>query len=136
VTAASRTALNASRGAKFKSRNYRKAGQGPYQPSPQLSYIGPPPPNSARPGSKLGIEHHDRHGQHLKFVELFFAQSSTFWERYFAMSRSSANLSQGAFIFHPDNVFAVDTFEPSNGEMPLSHILKMLDKRVVHGSAA
>jgi hypothetical protein len=52
------------------------------------------------------------------------------------MSRSSANLSQGAFIFHPDNVFAVDTFEPSNGEMPLSHVLKMLDKRVVHGSAA
>jgi hypothetical protein len=40
------------------------------------------------------------------------------------------------FIFHADNVFAVDTFEPTNGEMPSSHILKMLDKRVVHGSAA
>ena len=39
-------------------------------------------------------------------------------------------------IFRPDNVFAVDPFEPANGEMTSSHLLKMLDKRVVYGSAA
>ena len=39
-------------------------------------------------------------------------------------------------IFHPDKAFAVDSFEPTNGEMTASHVLKMLDKRVVHGSAA
>jgi hypothetical protein len=38
--------------------------------------------------------------------------------------------------FRPDNAFAVDPFEPANGEMTSSHLLKMLDKRVVHGSAA
>jgi hypothetical protein len=39
-------------------------------------------------------------------------------------------------IFCPDNAFAVDSFEPTNGEMTSSHLLKMLDKRVIHGSAA
>jgi hypothetical protein len=127
-------------GAKFKSRNYQEAGQSHSQARSSRHrgcHISVRRHrNSPRPRSRLGIEHHDRHGQHLKFVELFPAQSSTFWESYFALSRSSANLSQGAFIFHPDNVFAVDTFEPSNSEMPLSDVLKMLDKRVVHGSAA
>ncbi len=41
-----------------------------------------------------------------------------------------------ALIFCPYNAFAVDTFKPANGEMTSSHLLKMLDKRVVHGSAA
>jgi hypothetical protein len=41
-----------------------------------------------------------------------------------------------ALIFRPYNVFAVDSFEPANGEMTPSHLLKMRDKRVVHRSAA
>jgi hypothetical protein len=41
-----------------------------------------------------------------------------------------------ALIFGPYKAFAVDSFEPANGEMTPSHLLKMLDKRVVHGSAA
>ncbi len=41
-----------------------------------------------------------------------------------------------ALIFRPYNVFAVDSFELANGEMTPSHLLKMLDKRVVHGGAA
>jgi hypothetical protein len=41
-----------------------------------------------------------------------------------------------ALIFRPDKVFAVNPFEPADGEMTSSHLLKMLDKRVVHGSAA
>ena len=41
-----------------------------------------------------------------------------------------------AFIFLPDNAFAVDSFEPTNGEMTLSHLLKMLDERVIHEGAA
>ena len=39
-------------------------------------------------------------------------------------------------IFGPDNVLAVGSFEPANGEMTSSHLLKMLDKGVVDGSAA
>ena len=34
-----------------------------------------------------------------------------------------------AIIFRPDNVFAVDPFEPANGEMTSSHLLKVLDLR-------
>jgi hypothetical protein len=41
-----------------------------------------------------------------------------------------------ALIFRPYNIFAVDSFEPANGEMTPSHLLKMLDKCIVHGSAA
>jgi len=41
-----------------------------------------------------------------------------------------------ALIFRPDKVFAVNPFEPADSEMTSSHLLKMLDKRVVHGSAA
>jgi len=41
-----------------------------------------------------------------------------------------------ALIFRPYKAFAVDSFEPANGEMTPSHVLKMLDERVVHGSAA
>jgi hypothetical protein len=36
-------------------------------------------------------------------------------------------------IFGPDNVLAVDSFEPANGEMTSSHLLKMLDKCVIDG---
>ena len=41
-----------------------------------------------------------------------------------------------ALIFGPYKAFAVDSFEPANGEMTQSQVLKMLDKRVVHDSAA
>jgi hypothetical protein len=41
-----------------------------------------------------------------------------------------------ALIFGPYKAFAVDSFEPANGEMTPSHLLKMLDKGVVHGSTA
>jgi hypothetical protein len=50
------------------------------------------------------------------------------------LKKGSVVLSK-ALIFRPYNVFAVDSFEPANGEMTPSHLLKMLDKRVVHGSA-
>jgi hypothetical protein len=49
--------------------------------------------------------------------------------------RPSAVLRQ-ALIFGPDDVLAVDSFEPANSEMTSSHLLKMLDKGVVDGSAA
>jgi hypothetical protein len=48
---------------------------------------------------------------------------------------ASVGLSN-ALIFCPDRVFAVDSFEPANCKMTSSHLLKMFDKRVVHGSAA
>jgi hypothetical protein len=48
---------------------------------------------------------------------------------------ASAVLSE-ALIFRPYKAFAVDSFESANGEMTPSHLLKMLDKRVVHGGAA
>src|SRR5450756_2659607 len=41
-----------------------------------------------------------------------------------------------ALIFRPNKVLAIESFEPTNGEMTASHVLKMFDKRVVHGSAA
>jgi hypothetical protein len=41
-----------------------------------------------------------------------------------------------ALIFGPDNGLAVDSFEPTNGEMTSRHLLKMLDKGVIDGSAA
>jgi hypothetical protein len=41
-----------------------------------------------------------------------------------------------ALIFGPDSVLAVDSFEPANGEMTSSHLLKMLDEGVIDGSAA
>jgi hypothetical protein len=41
-----------------------------------------------------------------------------------------------ALVFRPDKVFTVDSFEAANDEMTSSHLLKMLNKRVVHGSAA
>jgi hypothetical protein len=39
-------------------------------------------------------------------------------------------------VFSPYNVLSVRSFQLANGEMTLSHLLKMLDKHVVHGSAA
>jgi hypothetical protein len=47
----------------------------------------------------------------------------------------SAVLRQ-ALIFGPDNGVAVDSFEPTNGEMTSRHLLKMLDEGVIDGSAA
>jgi hypothetical protein len=41
-----------------------------------------------------------------------------------------------ALIFGPDNVLAVDSFEPANGEVTSSHVLKVLNEGVVDGSAA
>ena len=41
-----------------------------------------------------------------------------------------------ALVFSTHKVFAVDSFEPTNGKMTSSHLLEMLNKRVVHGSAA
>ena len=41
-----------------------------------------------------------------------------------------------ALIFRPDNVLAVDSFEPANGEMTTSHLLKVLNEGVVDGGAA
>jgi hypothetical protein len=41
-----------------------------------------------------------------------------------------------ALIFGPDDVLAVHSFEPPNGEMTSSDLLKMLDEGVVDGSAA
>jgi hypothetical protein len=39
-------------------------------------------------------------------------------------------------IFGPDNLLVVGSFDPANGEMTSNHLLKMLDKGVVDGSAA
>ena len=40
-----------------------------------------------------------------------------------------------AFVFSAYNVFAVDSLKSANREMPSGYVLKMLDERVVHGSA-
>src|SRR5215216_7430023 len=52
-----------------------------------------------------------------------------------AVNRASAFLSK-ALIFRPDNAFAVGAFEPANGKMTFSHVLEMLDERVVHRGTA
>ena len=49
---------------------------------------------------------------------------------------SGSVVLSNAFIFRPDKVFTVDSFEAANDEMTSSHLLIMLNKRVVHGSAA
>ena len=41
-----------------------------------------------------------------------------------------------ALIFRPHNTFAVNSFVPTVGEMTSIDLLKMLDKRIFHGSAA
>ena len=40
-----------------------------------------------------------------------------------------------ALVFSTHKVLAVDSLEPTNGKMTSSHLLEMLNKRVVHGSA-
>src|SRR3977135_2342722 len=41
-----------------------------------------------------------------------------------------------AFVLFAHKGFAVAALEPAHGEMTSSHVLKVLDERVVHGGAA
>ena len=50
--------------------------------------------------------------------------------------RLASVIPSNALIFRLYNIFAIDPFEPANGEMTPCHFLEMLDKRVVHGTAA
>ncbi len=81
---------------------------------------------AAHPRAERGVEAAEFRG-HCECVE--FDPELT-WDNWASVVPSKA------LIFRPYNVFAVDLFESANGEMTPSHLLKMLDKRVVHGSAA
>lgn len=41
-----------------------------------------------------------------------------------------------AIIFRPDKVLAVNSLKPANCEMAPRHVLKMFNKRIVHGGTA
>src|SRR5215467_7717317 len=50
------------------------------------------------------------------------------------MSTYSTGLRH-AFIFSPNNLFAINSFEPPHGEVTPGYSLKMRDERIVHDSA-
>ena len=50
------------------------------------------------------------------------------------MSAHSAGLRQ-AFILSPNNLFAINSFEPPHGEVTPSYSLKMRDECVIHDGA-
>src|SRR6266511_1402709 len=69
-------------------------------------------------------------------IHLVVAATAKGGESHEATAVTGSAVLSEALIFSPNEVLAVDSFEPADGEMTSRHLLKMLDKRVVHGSAA
>src|SRR6266508_310813 len=68
-------------------------------------------------------------------IHLVVAATAKGGESHEATAVTGSAVLSEALIFSPNEVLAVDSFEPADGEMTSRHLLKMLDKRVVHGSA-
>ena len=91
-------------------------------------------PHIARRAIRAGVR---RSPGARRTATMLDAPKSPPWDRRIShLCRLGLSGPSKALIFRQYDIFSIDLFEPPHGEMTLSNLLKMLDKHVVHRSAA